>query len=95
MKIKENVNQFDRDVVDGGSYQYTGARLSSRIANKRMSMSIKEIYDFSNKSVLDCGCGDGAYTNDFVDFGASEVVALDPAKEAIALAEKNRTSEKV
>jgi 2-polyprenyl-3-methyl-5-hydroxy-6-metoxy-1,4-benzoquinol methylase len=95
MKIKENVNQFDRDVVYDGGYQYTGSRLSSRIANKRMSMSIQEVYDFSNKSVLDCGCGDGAYTKDFVDFGASEVVALDPAKEAIALAEKNRTSEKV
>jgi 2-polyprenyl-3-methyl-5-hydroxy-6-metoxy-1,4-benzoquinol methylase len=91
MKIKENVKQFDRDIETSGGYQYTGGRLSSILANKRMSDSVKNFFNFSQLSVLDCGCGDGKYTKDYIEFGASSVLALDPAQKAIESA--TRTNE--
>lgn len=86
MEIKNNVSQFDKDVSNLGGYQYTGNKLSSVIANKRMSRAVKEIFNFTNQTVLDCGCGDGKYTHDYIEFGASLVVAIDPAKNAIETA---------
>lgn len=86
MKIKKNVNQFDKDVSSLGGCQYTGNKLSSVIANKRMSDAVKEIFNFTNQIVLDCGCGDGKYSQDYINFGASRVVAIDPAKNAIETA---------
>jgi SAM-dependent methyltransferase len=95
MKIKKNVNQFDRDVELGGGYQYTGAKLSSILANQRMSDSVKTFLNFSESSVLDCGCGDGKYTKDYIDFGASSVLALDPAGKAIESASKANNYENI
>lgn len=89
MKIKQNVNQFDKDVSSLGGYQYTGNRLSSVLANKRMSDAVKQNFNFANQSVLDCGCGDGKYTKDYKEFGALVVVAIDPAKNAIETAIAN------
>jgi ubiquinone/menaquinone biosynthesis C-methylase UbiE len=86
MQIKNNVNQFEKDVSNLGGYQYTGNKLSSVIANKRMNDALKEIFNFTNQTVLDCGCGDGKYTQDYIQFGASRVVAIDPAKNAIEIA---------
>lgn len=84
--VKANVDRFDEDVRQGGGYVYTGGRLSSRLANARISKAISDIYPFSSKRVLDLGCGDGAYSFDFVDLGAAEVVGIDPAKAAVDLA---------
>ena len=89
MKIKKNVSQFDHDVVSGGGYQYTGNKLSSFLANKRMSDSIKAFFDFTSLSVLDCGCGDGKYTKDYIEFWAASVLGLDPAEKAIESASKS------
>jgi SAM-dependent methyltransferase len=36
--------------------------------------------------VLDLGCGDGTYTSEFVAHGAREVVGIDPAPAAVAMA---------
>jgi len=93
MKIKKNVSQFDQDVVSGGGYQYTGSKLSSFLANKRMSDSVKAFFDFTSLSVLDCGCGDGKYTKDYIEFGASSVLGLDPAEKAIESASKSNNHE--
>lgn len=95
MKIKKNVSQFDQDVLSGGGYQYTGSKLSSFLANKRMSDSIKSFFDFTSLSVLDCGCGDGKYTKDYIEFGASSVLGLDPAKKAIESASKSNNHESI
>jgi SAM-dependent methyltransferase len=95
MKIKKNVSQFDQDVATGGGYQYTGNKLSSFLANKRMSDSIKSFYNFSNLNVLDCGCGDGKYTKDYMEFGAASVLGLDPAEKAIESASKANNDENI
>ena len=55
---KQNVQVFDNDVQQGGSYVYTNQeRLSSRLANSRMSEAVRSCYDFADRRVLDLGCG--------------------------------------
>jgi 2-polyprenyl-3-methyl-5-hydroxy-6-metoxy-1,4-benzoquinol methylase len=81
--VKKNVSKFNEDVEATGSYAYTADRLSSRLANKRISESIAEAFDFKDKKVLDIGCGDGAYTVEFPSLGVKEVVGVDPADVAI------------
>ncbi|QNK01048.1 class I SAM-dependent methyltransferase [Dyella telluris] len=84
--IKENVRRFDEDVRAQGAYAYTGDRLSARLANSRISQSIAESFNFHGASVLDLGCGDGAYTVEFAAHGVRRVVGLDPAAVAIEAA---------
>lgn len=90
--MKRNVHQFDDDVADGGSYIYTAERRSARAANARLSRCISEAYDFTGKSVLDIGCGDGAYTVEYPALGVSRVVGLDPAEGAIQAAKARAAS---
>jgi 2-polyprenyl-3-methyl-5-hydroxy-6-metoxy-1,4-benzoquinol methylase len=84
--VKENVNRFNDDVRNNGSYAYTASRLSSRFANDRITEAIVGAYDFTGKAVLDLGCGDGAYTLEFPGLGAKTVLGLDPASAAIEAA---------
>jgi 2-polyprenyl-3-methyl-5-hydroxy-6-metoxy-1,4-benzoquinol methylase len=84
--IKENVRQFDSDVLAGGSYRYTSERLSARTANARISRAVAEAFDFQGKTVLDVGCGDGAYTSEFPALGARKVLGIDPASAAVEAA---------
>lgn len=83
---KKNVSQFDEDVRKTGSYAYTAERLSACFANSRISECIAQSYDFSGKTVLDLGCGDGTYTLEFPTLGVKEVVGVDPAGVAIEAA---------
>ncbi len=84
--VKKNVSQFDEDVRETGSYAYTAERLSARLANSRISECIAQSFDFTGKTVLDLGCGDGSYTLDFPTLGVKEVVGVDPAGVAIEAA---------
>lgn len=81
--IKDNVQRFDDDVRKTGSYAYTAEKLSSMLANERISESIAKSYVFSGKRVLDLGCGDGTYTLEFPSLGAVEVLGIDPAEIAV------------
>ncbi|MDO9022986.1 class I SAM-dependent methyltransferase [Zwartia sp.] len=84
--VKQNVQRFDNDVRESGGYAYTGNRLSARLANARISRSITESFDFQGCSVLDLGCGDGAYTVEFPSIGVRKIVGIDPAVGAIEAA---------
>lgn len=84
--IKQNVHRFDEDVRKQGAYAYTGERLSAQLANGRISRSIAEAFNFRDASVLDLGCGDGAYTVEFASLGVRQVVGVDPASVAIEAA---------
>jgi len=83
---KKNVSKFEADVQHTGSYAYTTERLSARLANLRISKCIAQAYDFTGKTVLDVGCGDGAYTLEFPTLAVKEVVGVDPAGLAIEAA---------
>ncbi len=86
-QVKKNVAQFDEDVRNTGSYRYTTDRLSSNLANARISDAVAAALPFAGKRVLDLGCGDGSYTLEFPGFGAAEVVGVDPAAAAIEAAQ--------
>jgi len=86
VNIKKNVNQFDEDVRQTGSYVYTIERLSARFVNARFSECIAKSFDFEGSTVLDLGCGDGTYTLEFPMLGVKEAVGVDPAGVAIEAA---------
>ena len=93
-KRKENVNVFDRDVINNDGYIYTrSARISTQLSNDRMTRGIAQIVDFKGKTVLDLGCGDGTFTFKLIELGAKHVVGIDPAGQAIENA-KNRAKKK-
>ncbi|MGA9116837.1 MAG: class I SAM-dependent methyltransferase [Bacteroidota bacterium] len=85
-----SVDAFNRDIVSNEGYLYTtNARLSSRLANQRLTELALAAADFSGKKVIDIGCGDGTYTRELYDRGKpSRIVGVDPADEAIVLARK-------
>ncbi|HEV2595907.1 MAG TPA: class I SAM-dependent methyltransferase [Sphingomicrobium sp.] len=85
--IKANVDRFDADVREKGSYAYTSEKVSARAANRRISDAIAEAYDFKGKTILDLGCGDGAYSLEFAQLGVRRVLGVDPAHAAIAAAQ--------
>src|SRR5262249_40247844 len=84
---KRNVEQFNQDVLAAGGYAYTDpARVSARLNVAKMDQIIAGLGDFTNKAVLDIGCGDGISTRRLLDFGASYVLGIDPAEAAVAVA---------
>ena len=87
--IKKNVSRFEDDVKATGSYAYTATKLSSQFANARISEFIQKSYDFSGKTVLDLGCGDGTYSMEFPALGVKELLGVDPASAAIDAANAN------
>jgi SAM-dependent methyltransferase len=97
MQMASGPQPFDADVAERRGYQYTtDAKLSSHLANARISDAVLDVTDFSDKRVIDIGCGDGTYTHEFADRGgATEVVGVDPSKEAIEVARATSDSSPV
>ncbi len=87
---EKNVSSFNQDVAENAGYVYTtNQQLSSLLSNARISEAVWAMESMKNKTVLDVGCGDGTYTQEFLQFQPKEVTGLDPAEEAIAQANKN------
>lgn len=84
------INSFNRDIIVNRGYLYTtNARLSSYLANRRLTDAALAITDFRNRSVLDIGCGDGTYTLELFDRGMpSRIHGIDAADEAIKIAQQ-------
>ncbi|MEX0880220.1 MAG: class I SAM-dependent methyltransferase [Thermoanaerobaculia bacterium] len=82
------VDAFDRDATHNRGYLYTtNARLSSKLANRRLTEAALAAADFTGKRILDVGCGDGTYTIDLFEAGRpASMYGFDPAREAIAVA---------
>jgi ubiquinone/menaquinone biosynthesis C-methylase UbiE len=82
------VEAFDRDVLRNRGYLYTtNARLSSKLANQRLTEAALAATDFKDKRVLDVGCGDGTYTFDLFEGGhPRSIYGFDPAEEAVSVA---------
>lgn len=89
-QIKKNVNVFNQDVLEGLTYKYTAKdSISKHFSNSRTTRAIQELTDWSGKSVLDMGCGDGTFTYSLIENGAAKVLGLDPANAAIEKAREN------
>ena len=89
-KEKKAIDSFNRDVAANDGYLYTTqARLSSIMANRRLTDAALGIVDWRGKRVIDIGCGDGTYTIELFDAAHPvEIVGIDPAREAISLAKQ-------
>jgi 2-polyprenyl-3-methyl-5-hydroxy-6-metoxy-1,4-benzoquinol methylase len=85
-KLKSNVDKFNLDVQESHGYKYTSDKLSSSLANQRISKGVADCIDFFGKNVLDLGCGDGTYTREILALDVSSIVGVDPAEKAIRLA---------
>lgn len=85
---KANVNKFSEDAISSGSYAYTTERLSSTLANQRISRALKELYSLQGKRILDMGCGDGTYTLELARANAADVLGMDPAEGAVKTARR-------
>jgi 2-polyprenyl-3-methyl-5-hydroxy-6-metoxy-1,4-benzoquinol methylase len=85
---EKNIDNFNRDVDDGGSYQYTGSKLSAVFLNRNISRALASAYPYKGASVIDLGCGDGAYTPEYAAMGAATVLGIDPAASAVGAAER-------
>jgi ubiquinone/menaquinone biosynthesis C-methylase UbiE len=90
-------NVFNLDVAENQGYRYTtNASLSSFLANRRLTDLTLETVSVNDKSVLDIGCGDGAYTLEIASRGKPELmIAGDVADEAIKKARRNAVGQKV
>jgi len=79
---------FNKDVTDNSGYLYTtAAKLSSRLANKRLSDATLCALSFEGKRVIDIGCGDGTYTIELFDrANPTTICGIDPAEKAIEIA---------
>lgn len=82
------VEAFERDAARNLGYLYTtNARLSSKLANRRLTEAALAATDFNDKRVLDVGCGDGTYTVDLFEEGhPRSIYGFDPAQEAVSVA---------
>lgn len=80
---------FEADVAREGAYVYTSeSRVSSALANRRLTDAAMSVADFRGRRVIDVGCGDGTYTTELVTrAGATEVTGVDPAGNAIRAAQ--------
>jgi SAM-dependent methyltransferase len=84
---EKNIQKFNEDARTNDGYRYTSnARISSKMANARISRAVAQLVDLTGKRVVDVGCGDGTYTEELVRMGAASVLGVDAAADAIALA---------
>jgi ubiquinone/menaquinone biosynthesis C-methylase UbiE len=88
------VDAFNRDVAANEGYLYTrNARLSSALANRRLTRAILGSADFEGKRVLDVGCGDGTYTMELFERAKpARVHGVDHAEQAVKSAQSRATS---
>lgn len=85
---ERNVERFNRDVAELGGYRYTAeARLSSLLANARISRAVQRVANLKGKRVVDIGCGDGTYTLELLAYEPAFVLGIDPAAVAIEQAQ--------
>jgi SAM-dependent methyltransferase len=78
-----NVARFNRDVAEFGGYAYSVTdRLSSRLANARVSAAVDKVAQrvgLKGKRVLDIGCGDGSYTLELLAYQPAFLLGIEPA----------------
>lgn len=89
MVHEKNINKFNEDIATHNGYIYTtNKKLSSMLANRRISEAVRQLTDLKEKNVIDVGCGDGTYTLELAGMGPDHVLGVDAAEEAINCARK-------
>ncbi len=91
---ERGVTPFADDVARQGGYAYTtDARLSSVLANGRLTAAVLACSTLDGKSVLDVGCGDATYTSELLNLRKIRRAAgADPNVPALAAARGRQAS---
>jgi SAM-dependent methyltransferase len=90
----EAVEAFNHDAAHGGYVYATSDVLSTRLSRERMNEAIAAVADYRGKRVVDVACGDGTFTGLIADpGGATSVVGIDAAADAVAVAVERVGSE--
>ncbi len=89
---EQSSRPFDKDASAHGGYLYTATdRLSCKLATGRSLDVILSTGEFSGRSIIDLGCGDGFYTVRYWDRAKPRaVVAVDAAASAIQVANRQK-----
>lgn len=91
MNRSDTVQPFDDDVVRLGGYEYTTSdRLSTRLANARLTEAAAATVEFRGRRVLDIGSGDGEYTIAVLSLGARVVTGIDPSLSGCIAGQRKR-----
>jgi ubiquinone/menaquinone biosynthesis C-methylase UbiE len=91
---KDNINSFNNDIRNIGSYVYTKNNIYSALtANKRLTdetIRIIKTYFKQKIKIIDIGCGDGTYTLElYKAIKPKQITGFDFAEDAIKVADKN------
>src|SRR5689334_2865999 len=91
MAKEKNIDTFSKDTKKMGGYVYTSnGKLSSQLANEYQTKTTLSLVRIKGKRVIDVGCGDGTYTQEWFKLGKPKsILGLDPSKQAIKAAIKN------
>lgn len=89
-ELKKNVDKFNEDSKTNKGYKYTtNNSFSSIVANKRITDKVNSMITNDINTLIDCGCGDGTYTNEIKKINPTLAIqAFDPASAAIEIAKK-------
>jgi 2-polyprenyl-3-methyl-5-hydroxy-6-metoxy-1,4-benzoquinol methylase len=89
--LEKNIDTFRTDVIEKGGYQYSKTKkLSSLLSNRRTSNVIHQTLGcIKGKRIIDIGCGDGIFTQEFLALNPEFVTGVDPNEAAIEVAKKN------
>ena len=85
---------FNQDAATHEGYIYTNdTTLGSRYALQRTTEAILGITDFTDKTILEMGCGDGFFSFHFWDQGHPKaLIGVDLAENAIDVANRHKGS---
>lgn len=89
--LEKNIDTFRTDVIEKGGYQYSKTKkLSSLLSNRRTSNVIHQTLGcIKGKRIIDIGCGDGIFTQEFLALNPEFVTGVDQNEAAIEVAKKN------
>ena len=96
-RADSTVAPFNRDATTNAGYLYTtDTRLSSQMANRRLTDATLDAVGFRGQRVIDIGCGDGTYTIELFDRGQpASICGVDPAHKAIEVARQKSSGRKI
>ena len=93
----ENFDVFNRDVDKNSGYLYTtNTRLSSMLATRNSVHSVMAAGQFTGRSLVDVGCGDGHYSLQYWDSThPRSLTGIDAAERAVALANQRKGDRRI